>query len=275
MGTCAKSNNQHTSTRSSTGQSLTRRMDRGLVKAIARYKQATKLASDNSRLAEDGPFLVATGITRSAYERWSFTQDQKWQLLWNCSTQEVWLYGDPSPLHELAGSYFPMMTGHRLPEDALNRITTQGSPTTSIPDGLKEPDFTIRPREAKLPTVVGEVAYHNESFPTLVEEKEMWCRSDFVQFFVGLKITDRSWTQRHDPKLTLITWRRDTNKSETVEFGQNSTCVAKNQMYLQIPFSCIFHQSSIPPSVSHQSSLDFDLFDLRERLKDETKNRSS
>ena len=250
-------------------------MDRGLVKAIARYRQATKLASDNSRLAESGPFLVATGITRFAYERWSSTQEKKWQLLWNSSTQEVWLYGDPSPLREMAGSYFPMMTGHRLPGDALDRVTTQGSPTISIPDGLKEPDFTIRPREAKLPTGVGEVAYHNESFPRLVEEKEMWCRSDFVQFFVGLKITDRSRTQSQDPKLTLITSRRDTNKSETIEFGQNSACVAKNQMYLQIPFSCIFHQSSIPPSVSHQSSLQFDLFDIRERVKDEIRNRSS
>lgn len=244
-------------------------MDQGLIKAIARYRQAAKLASDGVKKADEGAFFVANGITRFAYEKWSITQEKKWQLFWNCNTQEVWLYGDPSALHEMASSYFPMMTGHRLPGDALDRVTTQGSPTITIPDGLKQPDFVIRPREAKMPTIVGEVAYHNESFQRLVEEKEMWCRSDFVQFFVGLKITDRTRSQREDPKLTLISWRRDTNKSETVEFGQNSACVAKNQMYLKIPFSCLFHHSSIPPSVSSQHSLDFDLFDIQQRVKDE------
>ena len=240
------------------------------MKAIARYRQAAKLTSDDG-----GPFLVATGITRFAFERWSTTREKKWQLHWSRPAQEVWLYGDPSPLHEMASSYFPMMTGHRLPADALDRVTTQGSPTISIPDGLKEPDFTIRPREARLPTVVGEIAYLNESFPRLVEEKEMWCKTNFVQFFVGLKIAERSQTQNHAPELTLITWRRDTDKSETIEFGCNSACVAMNQMYLQIPFSCIFHHSSIPPSVSHQHSLNFDLFDIRQRVKDELRNQSS
>lgn len=103
----------------------------------------------------------------------------------------------------------------------------------------------------------------------------MWCKTNFVQFFVGLKIADRSQTQSHDPQLTLITWRRDTDKSETIEFGRNSACVAMNQMNLQIPFSCIFHQSSIPPSLAHQFSLNFDLFDIRERVKDELRNQSS
>lgn len=277
MRTRAKSisKNSHPTTRRSEAGQVARRMDSGLVKAIAKYRKAARLALDESTHAEEGPFLVATKITRFAYERWSSVQEKKWQLLWNGNTREVWLYGDPSPLHEMAGSYFQFMTGHRLPEDAVDKVTTQGSPTTSIPDGMKEPDFTIRPREAKLPTVVGEVAYHNESFPRLVEEKEMWCRSDFIQFFVGLKITDRSRTQKRDPKLTLITWRRDTNKSETIEFGHNSACVAKNQMYLRIPFSLIFHQSTIPPSLSHQNSLDFDLFDIRGRVKDEIRNQSS
>lgn len=247
-------------------------MDQGLVKAIARYKQAAKPASDGSTEADEGPFLVETATTRFAYERWSSLQGKKWQLLWNCSTQEVWLYGDPSPLHAMLRAYFPMMTGHKLPKDALSKVTILGSPTVIIPDGLKEPDFIIRPREAKLPTVVGEIAYHNESFASLVEEKDMWCRADFVQFFVGLKVSDRTSKQKQDPALTLITWRRDTNKSETVEFGQNSACVAENQMYLQIPFTCLFHQSFIPTSVSTQQSLDFDLFDVRERIKDEIQN---
>lgn len=159
-------------------------MDQGLVRAIARYRQA----SDDARVAEDGPFLVATGITRFAFERWCTTRNNKWQLHWSRPAQKVWLYGDCSPLHTMASSYFPMMTGHGLPAGALDRVTIQGSPTISIPDGLKEPDFTIRPREARLPTVVGEVAYLNESFPRLIEEKEMWCKTNFVQFFVGLTI---------------------------------------------------------------------------------------
>lgn len=39
-------------------------MDQGLVNAIARYRQATQPVSDESRVAEGGPFLPATGITK-------------------------------------------------------------------------------------------------------------------------------------------------------------------------------------------------------------------
>lgn len=249
-------------------------MDQGLLRAIARYQEAAKLAEEGSDRADSGPFLVATGISKLAYKRWSFTQEKKSQLFWNRDTQEVWLYGDPSPLHEMAAAYFLTMRGHMLPKDALNRVTTQGSPTLDIPDGLKQPDFAIRPREAKLPTIVVEVAYHNESFQRLIEEQQMWCRSDFVQFFVGLKITDWTQSQKRDPKLTLITWRRDSGTTETLEFGQNSSCTGENQMFLNIPYSCLFYQSTIPPSIS-EPSFKFDFFDLRERIKDENRNLSS
>ncbi len=248
------------------------RMDEGLRKAITKYRKAAKLAADSFGQAEEGPFLVATGISAFAFEQWSAIQEKKWQLFWNRATQEVWLYGDPSRLHETAASHFIATLGHLLESDAFRQVGVEGSPSLNIPDGIKQPDFAFGPLNQDDPTVVGEVAYHNESFKRLVEEEEMWCNADYVHFFVGLKITDRTRTQKTDPKLTLITWRRDTNESTKVEFGCNSECDEEGRMFLDIPVSCLFHQVQIPASLSQQASISFDLYDLRQRCKKKIKN---
>lgn len=266
---CSQGKSRRLSTRKATAR---HRMDSGLRRAITKYRKAAKQAVDSIGPAEEGPFLVAKGISAFAFEQWSSNQDNKWQLFWNRTTQEVWLYGDPSRLHETAASYFTAKLGNLLQLDAFQRVSVEGSPSLNIPAGIKQPDFAFGPLSRDDPSLIGEVAYHNESFPRLVEEEQMWCNADYVQFFVGLKITDRTRAQKTDPKLTLITWRRDTNESKEVEFGCRSRCDSANKVFLEIPVSCLFHQAQIPASLSHQTSISFDLFDLKERCKQKLRN---
>ncbi|KAL3148436.1 hypothetical protein ABBQ38_013887 [Trebouxia sp. C0009 RCD-2024] len=217
-------------------------MDSGLRRAITKYRKAAKQAVDSIGPAEEGPFLVAKGISAFAFEQWSSNQDNKWQLFWNRTTQEVWLYGDPSRLHETAASYFTAKLGNLLQLDAFQRVSVEGSPSLNIPAGIKQPDFAFGPLSRDDPSLI------------------------------GLKITDRTRAQKTDPKLTLITWRRDTNESKEVEFGCRSRCDSANKVFLEIPVSCLFHQAQIPASLSHQTSISFDLFDLKERCKQKLRN---
>ena len=242
-------------------------MDKGFRKAITKYRQAAKLATESVGQAEDGPFLVATGISADAYEQWSAVQEKKWQLFWNRTTREVWLYGDPSRLHETAASYFTAMLGHKLEGDAISRVSVEGSPALTIPAGGKEPDFAFGPLSQDKPTIVGEVAYHNESFNRLIEEKEMWRNAEYIQYFIGLKVTVMTQAQKTDPTMTLITWRRDTNKSEVINFGSHSDCDKKSEVFLELPVNCLFHQEQIPYSLAQQTSIKFDLYDLRQRCR--------
>lgn len=242
-------------------------MDEGLRKAINKYRKAATLASESVGSKEEGPFLVAKAVSKYAFEQWSAVQEKKWQLFWNRLSGDVWLYGDPSPLHETAHSFFTFFLGHLLKSDAVSMITTSGSPSLNIPAGIKGPDFAFGPLSQDDPTVVGEVAYHNENFKQLVEEEDMWSSADFIQFFIGLKITDRTRAQRTDPKMTCITWRRDTNESNIFDFGSNSECNAKGQTFLELPIKCLFHHEQVPQSLIHQEYIKFDLYDLRQRCK--------
>ena len=201
-------------------------MDKKLAKAIAQYKRATRVALETTDAADEGPFLVAENISKIAYETWVSTQEQRWPLLWKRQTKEVWLYGDSSRLHGMAATYFSFMLGAGLGRDSKH-MATERSPL-EIPAGIKEPDFAFWPRDADQPTVVGEVAYHIESFEALLQEQVMWQAAAYVQFFIGLKITDRTQAQQQDPRLTAITWRRATNESTCVEFGLDPSCTRKN-----------------------------------------------
>ncbi len=243
-------------------------MDDGLKKAIKKYRKSATLAAESVGHNEEGPFLVAKGVSKYAFEQWSAVQEKKWQLFWNRLTGDVWLYGDPSRLHETAASYFTAKLGNLLDsEDAFPRVSFESSPSLNIPDGIKEPDFAFGPLNHDDPTIVGEVAYHNESFKRLVEEEQMWCNADYVQFFIGLKITDRTRAQRVDPKMTCITWRRDTDESKQFEFGCKSENNQQGQMFLEVPVKCLFHQEQIPNSLANQQFIKFDLYDLRLRCK--------
>lgn len=103
------------------------RMDVGLKNAISKYRKAATFASESVGHDEEGPFLVAKGVSKYAFEQWSAVQEKKWQLFWNRLTGEVWLYGDPSPLHETAHSFFTFFLGHLLKSDAVSLVTTSGS----------------------------------------------------------------------------------------------------------------------------------------------------
>ena len=248
------------------------RMDNGLQKAIILYKHATQMALKHDDFPEQGPFSVAENIEPLAFEVWYLKQLQKWKLFYDKNQKTIWLYGDPTLPHEKTASWLSCEIFAVIRElggkAATQAVDPDGSTQQHIPAGPKEPDFSFTPTEVNTgPSVVGEIAYGNESLKKLKEEQKMWCESPHTQFFIGIKIVDKASHHHRDPKCVLITWDRDNEKLHQVDFGFRTKCDAFEKMWLKIPIKHLYHGKEIPTTLTANTHIKIDLYELREKIK--------
>lgn len=249
------------------------RMDTGLQDAIIRYENAARMALKQDNYPEQGPFLVADKIEPLAFEAWYLKQLQKWKLFYDEQQKQIWLYGDPTLPHARTASWLSSEIYAILRElggkTASQAIHTDGDTLRYLPRGRKEPDFSFSPVNINSgPSVIGEIAYGNESLVKLKDEQQMWCESLHTQFFIGIKIVDDATHHHRDPKCVLITWDRDKRKKlNQIDFGYRTKCDDLNKMFLEIPIKHLYFGNEIPNSLIGHTHVKIDLFELRSQIK--------
>ncbi|XP_024519685.1 uncharacterized protein LOC112342307 [Selaginella moellendorffii] len=173
----------------------------GLDKAIA------ELEEDAAKGRCRGPYLVASRVYESVFELWSLEIESGWKLSFVKEAGKdfgsVWLYGDPSRVHEVVA-----LCVHEMKEQMVSAWYEQGNRgsfksrdvllgigSTRIPLKVdkyvinKEPDVAWVPSQTPnaLPSFVLELSYRNESIPRLKEEMRWWSRNG-VAITLGIKV---------------------------------------------------------------------------------------
>lgn len=248
------------------------RMDSGLRKAIEKYNAACKKALESVDVLEEGPFLVARDIPLLAFEAWSIIQEKHWKLYYNKKTKEIWLYGDPSEPHETAIYWFtkeiPVLICLLGGRDAEKTIDGTGSTTRDLPEARKEPDFSFKVQNNNgNPSIVGEIAYNNESFRELKHESNLWKTSQGTQLFIGIKINNRTRSSKKDPNLIAIVWRKNPYQFNEINFGKGSKNTQNNHLFIDIPLDCLFYGGIFPNSLQGHNKIGLDLYELRQKIK--------
>ena len=151
-------------------------------------------------------------------------------------------------------------------------VELKSSPTFQIGKILKEPDLTISPidgrgrRTARLPTVVFETAYRNESMQQLKDSLGQWTAT--VPMAVGIKICD----EKNDAiPMHILVYKNDAiqNPVKTISFG---TDVQVQGQFLEIPFADIYHgteesqNEKIKSAIERQDCIKINLSVLQERI---------
>lgn len=270
-------------TRSKLKGVVVRQMDEGLRLAKAKYFRAVRLAARGLK-SERGPWLIARGIAPALFESWADEQESRWKIAYEDERGSVLLYGDPSRVHETAAGYFNDLIQTQLIKAALSvggvasmeaagdALVSAASPLFRLVNSNKEPDFSRTPRDRMdaAPTLVGEIAYHNESYAELKRELTRWtARPDLAQMCVGLNINDEAQGASVDPYLTLVC-KRYQQPHVTVTFGKGSQCSSAGlqQYQFAIPMDVLFAGSNLRTLFGQQAVLHIDLFKLRTLIKD-------
>lgn len=178
----------------------------------------------------------------------------------------------PSKIHECVASYFtvqiPILLLEKSDKNCCNAIRAEGSTIVDLIATRKEPDFSFTAKNAiNGPTVVGEIAYHNENLEQLKKEANMWITGEHTQFFIGIKMSDNTRNLKKDPDLTCITWNKNDNKYTSIKFGNRSDCNGPNKINIILPIKCLFHSTNIPHPLNNNDILSIDLMNLREEIK--------
>lgn len=252
--------------------SAQKRMDSGLKKAIDAYHKASqKTLHSPDEIQESGPFIVAKNIPLLAFEAWSLVQESHWKLCYDKVSGDVWLYGDPSEPHETAIYWFtkeiPVLVCLLGGREAEEIIDGTGSTTRNLPGAQKEPDFSFKMEgNDGNPAVIGEIAYNNESFRELKRESNLWRTSEETQFFIGVKINNRTRGSKRDPQLKAIIWRKNPNQYREINFGKGSENTENNHLFLDIPLDCLFFGGVRPESLHGHDNIQLDLYKLRQKI---------
>ena len=151
-------------------------------------------------------------------------------------------------------------------------VEMKTSPTIQIGNILKEPDLTISPiagrgkRTARLPTVVFETAYRNESIEQLKDILGRWTTT--VQMAVGIKICDE---KNDEIPMHILVYRNDAiqNPVKTISFG---TDVQVEGQVLEIPLADIYYgtegsqNDEIRNAIERKDCIKINLSVLQERI---------
>lgn len=258
-------------------------MDLGMQKAQERYFLAASRAARGFK-ADDGPWLVARHISPALFELWSGAQESRWKLSYENRGGRVLLYGDPLPVHEDtaaclndaiksavedAGADVGGASGRRAARRAL---VSSSSPLCQLVNSRKEPDFTLRPRDRmqQIPTLVGEIAYRNESMVRLRREVVQWtARHDLAQMCIGIKVNDIAAAARQDPHLTIM-WKLQQQPIQQMAFGRGTACSSAGlpQYQFEVPLSALFAGSNLVHLFGQRQSVTVDLYDVRCLIRD-------
>lgn len=249
-------------------------MDAGLVLAQQNYHRSVEAAA-KEKAVEHGPWLVADNIDPCLFEALSLKQESRWKLAYEDFGGRVLLYGDPSPVHENTAGIFSqliVLALDRLKPDnnGGETVTSAASPLRQLVDSRKEPDFSLTPSDCLTctPTIVGEVAFRNESLPQLQQELTQWtARRDLAQMCIGIFIK----TPRHvrqDPFLT-IWWKTQQGRHQFLHFGRNTRCTKLGLLryMFDTPLHLIFANSSLGSIFEGLDKVSVDLFKLRRKIK--------
>lgn len=260
-----------------TGRVVTQ-MDKGLSKAKESYFAAVKQASQGLK-AETGPWVVARNIPAALFEIWSIRQESRWKLAYENDGGVVLLYGDPSRVHENTAGVITKLILYAV-EDAAEEaggiaarnaarksLAPAASPLCHLVSSRKEPDFSQTPDDCLQynPTLVGEVAYHNESFPELKRELTRWtARQDLAQMCIGININDEPVGAADDPYLTIV-WKYHRQPHEQLAFGKNTACTSVGLPQYQFPISLdlLYARSNLRGVFGQQNHISIDLFEVR------------
>lgn len=177
------------------------------------------------------------------------------------------MYGDPSEPHEVSIDWFieeVKIELYKQGRDAARRaISGTGSTTRDLPEAKKEPDFSFKPKNSPdNPTIIGEIAYENESFVELIRESELWRTSIETQFFIGVKINNRTRGSKRNPNLKAIIWQKTPYKYYEINFGKGSSNEKNKRLYIEIPLDCLFHGAQKPSSLQGINHIKLDLYEL-------------
>lgn len=177
------------------------------------------------------------------------------------------MYGDSSEPHEVSIDWFieeVKIELYKQGGDAARRaIRGTGSTTRDLPEAKKEPDFSFKPKNSQdNPTIIGEIAYENESFVELIRESELWRTSIETQFFIGVKINNRTRGSKRNPNLKAIIWQKTPYKYYEINFGKGSSNKKNNRLYIEIPLDCLFHGTQKPSSLQGKNHIKLDLYEL-------------
>ncbi len=249
-------------------------MDQGLLKAKDAYFTSVKLAAQGLE-SEHGPWIVAQGITPALFEMWSAKQESRWKLAYETDRGRVLLYGDPSRVHENTGAFISdlivfavedagLEAGGMAGRNAARRaLVPAASPLCQLVSSSKEPDFSRTPRDCMQhnPTLVGEVAYMNESFPELKRELTRWtARHDLAQMCINTGPQGAAL----DPHLTIV-WKHHQQQHQQLAFGRGSACVSAvlPQYQFRIPMDALFARSSLRSLFGEREHISIDLCEIR------------
>lgn len=262
---------------------VVKQMDQGLLKAKDDYFTSVKLAARGLE-ADHGPWVVAQGISPALFEMWSAQQESRWKLAYETDRGRVLLYGDPSRVHENTGAFISDLIVFAVEDSALEAggiaarnaarraLVPAASPLCQLVSSSKEPDFSRTPRDCMQhnPTLVGEVAYMNESFLELKRELTRWtARHDLAQMCIGVHINTGPQGAALDPHLKIV-WKYHQQQHQQLAFGRGSACVSAvlPQYQFRIPFDALFARSSLRSLFGQRQHVSIDLFEIRTLIRE-------
>lgn len=251
-------------------------MDIELQRVLREYEDA-RVRADKGLPHRSGPWLVRDGVSRVLFEAWSDRVEAHWKLEYRDADASVWFYGDPTKMHEAVAGWFRAMLQEALRAivaDVVEHIVFSGSPRYQISTGLKEPDFALyhedNTRSASA-SLVGEVAYENESLTKLVREVSAWVTGpNAARMCIGVKIVKPRGAQRQ-ATLTLVTQMRGQPAPVTLAFGRGSRCTRAGlpAYQLAVPVDAIYDGAPRPAGTQPGAAVSLDLWSLRRRVQRE------
>ena len=144
-------------------------------------------------------------------------------------------------------------------------------PWCQLVNSKKEPDFSFKPSDCLQhnPTLVGEVAYQNESFSELKRELRIWTeREDLAKMCLGIHVNTRPRGSALDPYLTML-WKYHGSRHEQLAFGKGTACTSANlpQFMLRVPFNKLFARSQLVNLFGRRDHISIDLFKVRQQIQ--------
>ena len=253
-------------------------MDKGLSVAKESYLVAVKQASQGLK-AEKGPRVVARNIPPALFEIWSIKHESRWKLAYEDDGGVVLLYGDPSRVHENTAGLFTKLILYAVADAAeeaggiaarnaaRKSLAPAASPLCNLVSRRKEPDFSQTPDDCLQhnPTLVGEVAYRNETLPELKTELSRWTeRQDLAQICIGINVDDVPAGAADDPYLTIVC-KYHRQPHEQLAFGKDTACTSAGlpQYQFRIPLDLIYARSNFRDLFGQQNHISIDLLEVR------------
>lgn len=200
----------------------------------------------------------------------------RWKLAYEDEGGSILLYGDPSPVHEGTRGFVAQLIVLELGRvgglDGGKAMRLSPSPVCQLVDSRKEPDFSFKPKDCKQysPTLVCEIAYHNESMEELRRELSRWtATADLAQMCFGIFGNTEPGGAALDPYLTVV-WKSHGSRHQQLSFGKGTACRAPNvpQYQFKFPFDKLFARSGLVNVFGHSNHISIDLFEVREEIQD-------